>query len=223
MNDWQQALRLMQCEATAYQIEQLQHYLALLQRWNKVYNLTAVRNPNDMLPLHIYDSLSVVAHLPEGSVLDVGAGAGLPGIPLAIMNPERAVTLVDSNGKKTRFIQQAIIDLGLENAQVVHGRVEQLEAQLALSDQQQPLDTTTVSTVTKFDVIISRAFASLEDFVNTSGRYLKTSGYLCAMKGKLPEREMADLPVGYNVVESIALQVPNVDAQRHLIKITCTK
>ncbi|TXH66529.1 MAG: 16S rRNA (guanine(527)-N(7))-methyltransferase RsmG, partial [Thiothrix sp.] len=138
------------------QDQQLQQYLELLQRWNKVYNLTAVRDPEQMLPLHLWDSLSIVPFIQAQTCLDVGSGAGLPGIPLAILRPTQHFTLLDTNGKKTRFIQQAALELGLANVEVVQTRVEQWQPEQ------------------KFAAIISRAFASLADFVTVSGEHLQT-------------------------------------------------
>lgn len=188
--------------ATAQQLALLQQYLVLLQRWNKVYNLTAIRNPADMLPLHLWDSLSVVPYIQAERCLDIGSGAGLPGIPLAIMCPQQAFTLVDTNGKKTRFMQQAVLELGLKNVHVVQVRAEQW------------------STPLLFPAIISRAFASLADFVAVSAAHLQPDGVLYAMKGRYPLEEIAELPVGWGVKQTHRLHVPELDAERHLLELT---
>lgn len=198
---WQDGLQQLNIQADAEQLEKLQAYLQLLQRWNKVYNLTAVRKPADMLPLHIFDSLAVAEHIQGDNCLDVGSGAGLPGIPLAIMQAERQFTLLDTNGKKARFIQQAIIQLGLSNATVVQARVEAWQP-----------DTT-------FDAIISRAFASIEDFVNISAMHLKARGTLYAMKGQYDQAEIAALPKGFVLSKTHKLAIPLLSAQRHLLEI----
>ena len=186
------------------QDQQLQQYVELLLRWNKVYNLTAVRDPEQILPLHLWDSLSVVPFIEAESCLDVGSGAGLPGIPLAIMRPTQQFTLLDTNGKKTRFIQQATLELGLTNIQVVQVRVEQWQPKQ------------------KFAAIISRAFASLADFVTVSGQHLQAAGRLYAMKGRYPDTEIAELPRGWSLASSHPLSVPGLNAERHLLELTRT-
>lgn len=186
------------------QDQQLQQYVELLLRWNKVYNLTAVRDPEQILPLHLWDSLSVVPFIEAESCLDVGSGAGLPGIPLAIMRPTQQFTLLDTNGKKTRFIQQAALELGLTNIQVVQVRVEQWQPKQ------------------KFAAIISRAFASLADFVTVSGQHLQAAGRLYAMKGRYPDTEIAELPRGWSLASSHPLSVPGLNAERHLLELTRT-
>lgn len=202
---WQQGLDSLGVALSARQQEQLQQYMQLMQRWNKVYNLTAVRDPQQMLPLHLWDSLSVAALVRGDNCLDVGSGAGLPGIPLAVLYPERQFTLLDTNGKKTRFIQQAALELGLGNVQVVQQRVEQWQPD------------------GKFTAIISRAFASLTDFVTVSAAHLQDAGILYAMKGRYPEQELAGLPKGWVLSQSHSLDVPGLDAERHLLELVrCT-
>ncbi len=181
--------------------QQLQHYLQLLQRWNKVYNLTAVRDPAQMQLLHIDDSLSVASFIRGETCLDVGSGAGLPGIPLAIIQPERQFTLLDTNGKKTRFMQQAVLELGLKNVQVVQTRVESWQPEHC------------------FDAIISRAFASLYDFVTFTGKHACENGILYAMKGRYPETELAELPQGWKLVAKHSLHVAGLEAERHLLEL----
>jgi 16S rRNA (guanine527-N7)-methyltransferase len=200
-SDWQVSLQQLNCQPSEQQLTKLQAYLVLLQRWNKVYNLTAVRNPDDMLALHLFDSLAVADYIQGDYCLDVGSGAGLPGIPLAIMQPERQFTLLDTNGKKTRFIQQAIIELQLKNAKVVQTRVETWQPP-------QP-----------FDAIISRAFASITDFIDSSLQHLHAEGCLYAMKGQLIASEWDQLPDSVSIRKTHRLQVPRVNAERHLIEI----
>lgn len=185
----------------ADQQDLLLQYLLLLEKWNQVYNLTAVRDVMKMVSAHLLDSLSVIALLPEGKVLDVGSGAGLPGIPIAVARPAFAVTLLDSNHKKTAFLRQAVADLGLKNASVVCERVESPNAPAG------------------FDVIISRAFSDLGEFVSLSGRLLAPNGVIAAMKGVHPFEELERVPAGFRVKEVKALRVPGLDAERHLVLI----
>jgi len=199
---WNTGLKSLSCEPTDDQLASLKQYVDLLNRWNKTYNLTAVREPKDMIPLHIFDSL-VVADLIKGdNCLDVGSGGGLPTIPLAIMQPQRQFTALDTNGKKTRFIQQAVIELGLKNVQVVHERVEKWQAPQ------------------RFNAIISRAFASIHDFVSSSSMHLAEGGTMYAMKGQYPTAEMQYLPKGFKLSSSHELHVPMVEGERHLLEIT---
>ena len=199
---WDSGLALLSCKPTDEQLAKLKQYVDLLERWNKTYNLTSVRNPKEMIPLHIFDSL-VVADLIKGdNCLDVGSGAGLPTIPLAIMQPERQFTALDTNGKKTRFIQQAVIELGLKNVAVEQARVEKWKSEV------------------KFDAVISRAFASIVDFVETSSEHISEGGVLYAMKGQYPTDEMQSLPKGFQLSCSHGLDVPSVEGKRHLLEIT---
>lgn len=183
------------------QQDKLGRYLQLLQRWNKVHNLTAVRDPAQMQVLHIDDSLSVAPYIRGETCLDVGSGAGLPGIPLAIIQPGRQFTVLDTNGKKTRFMQQAVLALGLQNVRVVQTRVESWKPGHC------------------FDAIISRAFASLHDFVSFTGKHACENGILYAMKGRYPDSELAELPSGWAVQAQHALHVPGLDAERHLLEL----
>ena len=182
------------------QYAQIECYIKLLLRWNKVFNLTAIRAAEDMLPLHILDSLSVLPYIDYQHCLDVGSGAGLPGIPLAIAHPEKQMTLLDTNGKKTRFMQQAVIELNLKNVRIVHARVEKWSPE-------QP-----------FDAIISRAFSSLQDFVHLTAHHLSTTGMLYAMKGRYPADELESLPQEYRATE-VKLSIPSLDVDRFLIEI----
>ena len=199
---WKAGLALLNCEPTDEQLAKLTQYVDLLERWNKTYNLTAVRNPKEMIPLHIFDSLAVAGLIKGNNCLDVGSGAGLPTIPLAIMQPQRQFTALDTNGKKTRFIQQAIIELGLKNVTVEQARVEKWQSG------------------SKFDAVISRAFASIYDFVSSSSEHLAQDGVLYAMKGQYPTAEMQYLPQGFQLKISHELEVPFVDGERHLLEIS---
>lgn len=195
----QSAARKMGLSLTDATVDQLLAYLALFAKWNRAYNLSAIRDPAEMLERHLVDSLSVVDLCGSGPIIDVGTGGGLPGIPLAICHPERPVTLLDANGKKTRFLFQVATELGLANVTVVNERVE------AFRPQQ------------KFDGVVSRAFASLRDMIDGSEHLLTSHGKFYAMKGKLPTDELSELPKGIKVEQTHPLTVPGCDAERHLI------
>jgi len=186
-------------------VEHLTRYLQELAKWNQTYNLTAVRDPADMVPRHLLDALAVNSYLHGKRVLDVGTGAGLPGIPLALVNPDKHFTLLDSNGKKIRFVQHVVGVLGLSNVEPVQARIESW-------DFEQP-----------FDVIVSRAFSTLADFINGSGRMLGPGGSLLAMKGKLPEAELAALPAGWRAIGVHGIRVPMLDAERHAVILQPTE
>jgi 16S rRNA (guanine527-N7)-methyltransferase len=190
------------------QIGRLADYVALLAKWNTVYNLTAIRDPRQMLIQHILDSLSIVPHLAahEGrSILDVGSGGGLPGIVLAIALPDRNVTLNDIVQKKTAFQAQAKAELKLENLSVVTGRVENLRPGVEVPE--------------KFDAIVSRAFAELADFVTLARHLVSERGSIWAMKGVRPDAEIDRLPAGARVAQVVRLRVPSLDAERHLVEV----
>ena len=174
-------------------------YLALLDKWNRVYNLTAVRDAERMVSHHVLDSLAAVPFFEGETVLDVGSGGGLPGIPLAIARPELQVTLIDSIAKKTAFLLQAKAELGLENLNVVTSRVEDFRP------------------VAGFDVITSCAFSDLKEFVTLTRHLLKPDGRWLAMKGLMPHEEIASLPDWVKVSANHALLVPRLEASRHLI------
>jgi len=178
-------------------------YLALLLRWNGTYNLTAVRDPREMVTRHLLDSLAMVAHV-EGlaTLADLGTGPGLPGIPLAIALPELRVTLVESNGKKARFLREAVRQLKLSNAEVAESRIEALDRPGG------------------FDAITARALATLPDILSVGGHLPKADGgRLLAMKGIHPVDEIAALPAGWRLVAVTPLTVPGLDAERHLVVI----
>ncbi|WP_293778599.1 16S rRNA (guanine(527)-N(7))-methyltransferase RsmG [uncultured Oxalicibacterium sp.] len=201
--DGAQALSLSLSEA---QLQKLIDYLGLMIKWNAVYNLTAVRDPAQMVVQHLLDSLAAVSAFDGAErVLDVGAGGGLPGIVLAIWaqeaQPQLRLTMIDTVHKKTAFLTQVKAELGLSNVSVQTGRVEHWQAP-------QP-----------FDVITSRAFAELNDFVTWSGHLLKQGGRFIALKGVAPDEEIARLPAGWHVTEVRALHVPTLHAERHLILI----
>lgn len=177
-------------------------YLALLHKWNKVYNLTAVRDPQQMVSHHLLDSLAVLPYLWPGRWLDVGCGAGLPGVVLAVARPDWQFCLLDSNSKKTSFVQQAVIELGLKNVSVHCERVEEWQPE------------------EKFDGIISRAFTELGDFLRITRHLMVEGGSWAAMKG-LAERELAGVPEGCKVERIIPLQVPGLHAARSLVIAAC--
>ncbi len=187
------------------EVDQLLAYLDLLQRWNATYNLTAVRDPERMLTQHVADCMAVVSPLrrhfgsaPSRRLLDVGSGGGLPGVVIAILNPEIDVTCVDTVGKKAAFLQQVAASLPLRNLHSQHARVEQMKT-------------------APFDVVTSRAFASLADFVDLTGQHLAMGGVWLAMKGKDPADELAALPIGIDVFHVEQLDVPGLDAERCLV------
>jgi 16S rRNA (guanine527-N7)-methyltransferase len=180
-------------------MDQLASYLDLLVKWNRVYNLTAIRDEAKLVSHHVLDSLAVVNHLPDGNVLDVGSGAGLPGIPIAISCPGRAVTLLDSNHKKGAFLKQAIAELGLATTRVVSVRVEAYR----------PSE--------RFRTVISRAFADLTDFVKLAGHLCAPDGVMIAMKGLHPDDEIAQLTSSWKVAKTLRLEIPQIDASRHLV------
>ncbi|MDG9782724.1 16S rRNA (guanine(527)-N(7))-methyltransferase RsmG [Metapseudomonas otitidis] len=191
----------------ARQHELLMGYLALLIKWNKAYNLTAVRNPDEMVSRHLLDSLSVVPFVAErgNDWLDVGSGGGMPGVPLAILFPERRFTLLDSNGKKTRFLTQVKLELGLENLGVVNARVEAFRPE-------QP-----------FAGIVSRAFSALEDFANWTRHLGDRDTHWLAMKGLRPDDELARMPEDFKVEAEHTLAVPGCQGQRHLLILRRTE
>ena len=177
-------------------------FLRLLAKWNRAYNLTSIRDPLEMVPLHILDSLTARPFLAGERILDVGCGAGLPGIPLALTEPARHFTLVDATLKKVRFVRQAIGDLKLRNVQAEHVRIEDY-APVAL-----------------FDTVICRAFASLPDFIGGVARLVAPGGRLLAMKGRLPADELAQLPDGWVAAAVSPVRIPGLDAERHMVVVS---
>lgn len=186
-------------ELSESQHRQLLAYLALLIKWNKAYNLTAVRDPDEMVSRHLLDSLSVVRFIEGERQLDVGSGGGMPGIPLAILFPEMKVTVLDSNGKKTRFLTQVKLELALANLKVIHSRAEAFQPELP------------------FNGIISRAFSSLEDFTQWTRHMGDGETRWLAMKGLHPVDELVALPADFHLESAQALAVPGCQGQRHLL------
>jgi len=201
---WHQQLemgfRTMGLTSTSFQQHRLLAYLGLLLKWNAAYNLTAIREPEDMVSRQLLDSLSILPLIRGPRVLDVGTGAGLPGVPLAIMLPDLEFTLLDTNSKKTRFVNQVKLDLGLDNLTVVQQRVEEFQPE------------------NRYDTITSRAFASLGDMLQGSRHLLVTDGRWLAMKGQFPEQEITDLDPVYDVSWEL-LSVPGETGMRHAIII----
>ena len=183
------------------QIDQLIDYSVLLGRWNKTYNLTAIRDPLDVIRFHLLDSLAINKFLEGKNFIDVGTGAGLPGIPLAIINPHRKFTLLDSNGKKTRFLFQAKLDLGLANIDEINDRAERFFPEQ------------------KYDCVLTRAFASLGEMIKNCHHLLMLDGYFLAMKGRIDESELSEVTKNYKVSHSSPISVPGVDGSRHILKI----
>ncbi|SUW66078.1 Ribosomal RNA small subunit methyltransferase G [Buttiauxella agrestis] len=184
---------------------QLVGYVELLHKWNKAYNLTSVRHPDEMLVRHILDSIVVEPHLQGSRFIDVGTGPGLPGIPLAIVRPDSHFTLLDSLGKRVRFLRQVQHELHLENITPVQSRVEEFPAE------------------PPFDGVISRAFASMTDMVTWCKHLPAENGRFYALKGLRPDDEIAALPAEFSVEEVIRLQVPELDGERHLVMIKPNK
>lgn len=185
-------------------LEKLERLLVLLDKWNHVYNLTAIRDPSESVSHHILDSLAVAEFLPEGRLADVGSGAGFPGIPLALACPQRQVVLIDSSQKKAAFMQQAVLELGLGNVTVIHSRVEAYRPQLL------------------FPVVISRAFAELSQFISAARHLCSPGGRLIAMKGLRPDEELAGIPPAA-IERVVRLTVPGLRAQRHLVVVDPAK
>ena len=200
----QNGLAEMGLSLTEAQQNKLIEYVELLKKWNKTYNLTALRDESLMISHHLLDSLTLLPYIKGAeTMLDVGSGGGQPGIPTAICRPDLQITLLDANTKKTSFLQQAVIELGLSNVRVVSGRVE------AVQDFQA-------------DVITSRAFAELADFVNWTAQLLKDGGYWAAMKGVFPQEEIDRLPDFVTVEKVEEMHVPQLNAERHMV-IMCKK
>lgn len=187
-------------EVSEQQRDQLVGYVEMLNKWNKAYNLTSVRDPQEMLIKHIMDSIVVSTHLQGSSFIDVGTGPGLPGIPLSIMNPDKQFVLLDSLGKRIRFIKQVLHELKIENVTPVQSRVEEYQPEEL------------------FDAVLSRAFASMSDMVEWCHHLPKTDGgCFLALKGQLPQSEIEQLPEWCSVTDIKALSVPQLEGERHLV------
>jgi 16S rRNA (guanine527-N7)-methyltransferase len=182
--------------------EKLWAYLELLRKWNRVYNLTSIRDLKESVLLHILDSLSIQPYLHGDYLLDVGTGAGLPGIPLALTNPDKHFVLLDSSGKKTRFLSQAMYELELKNVEVVQARAEDFKAEK------------------KFDSILSRAFANIQVMLESTQHLLAEHGQFLAMKGVYPDTEIQAISAEFNVVGVHKLLIKGLDAERHLVCVT---
>lgn len=193
-----QGLMAMGCTLAPETGQKLLAYVRLLEKWNRTYNLTAVRDPAEMIPKHILDSLAVLPYLRGPRVLDIGTGAGLPGIPLALARPDLEFVLLDSNAKKTRFVTQACAELGLKNVEVVVTRVDKY------------------TPGTKFDTLISRAFSAIADMLASARHLCAEGGQFLAMKGVYPEEELRAIPAGFQVSRVVPLTIPGLGAARHL-------
>ena len=195
----QEGLQSMGLSLTTAQQLLLLEYVALLKKWNSTYNLTALRDEHTMISHHVLDSLTLLPYIQHAQTLmDVGSGGGMPGIPTAICRPDLQITLLDANTKKTSFLQQAVIELGLHNVSVASGRVE------AMHDK-------------KVDVVTSRAFAELSDFISLTKHLLNENGYWAAMKGVYPYEELEHVPASVVVEKVDKLTVPMLNAERHMV------
>jgi len=196
----QRGMTTLGLEPPAGVLECLLQYVALLDKWNHSYNLTAIRDPRAMITRHLLDSLAVMPYIEGPQLADVGTGPGLPGIPLALMRPDFDWVLIDSNGKKTRFVTQAVAELGLKNVRVLTGRVAEMQLE------------------SRCNTVISRAFTDIAAFIGGAGHLCRDDGQLLAMKAVVVADELLQLPDGY-YAERIPLQVPDLDAQRCIIRI----
>ena len=195
----QEGLQSMGLSLTTAQQLLLLEYVALLKKWNSTYNLTALRDEHTMISHHVLDSLTLLPYIQHAQTLmDVGSGGGMPGIPTAICRPDLQITLLDANTKKTSFLQQAVIELGLHNVSVASGRVE------AMHDK-------------KVDVVTSRAFAELAEFISLTKHLLNENGYWAAMKGVYPYEELEHVPASVVVEKVDKLTVPMLNAERHMV------
>jgi 16S rRNA (guanine527-N7)-methyltransferase len=194
-------LQALKVDLDTTQIKRLLFFLKLIEKWNRVYNLTAVSEPERMVSVHLLDSLSVLSYIKGRSIADVGSGAGLPGIPLAVCQPEKQFVLLDSQARKTRFMKQAIMELKLLNVQVCRVRIESF------------------SETKRFDTVVCRAFSTLSGFISVAGGLCKRSGCMLALKGKYPSSELTDIPAGYELKTVKRLVVPGLKRQRHVVEI----
>ena len=199
--DLQQGAQALGLNLSEEALNLLLKYQDALVLWNKAYNLTAIREPKEMLVKHLLDSLSILNDLPEGRLLDIGTGGGMPGMIIALCQPARQCVLLDANGKKIRFLKQFIADLKLQNVIAVQTRVE---------------NTDSINELGQFDVITSRAFASLTDFINASKPYMHQDSIIASMKGLIPHDEVEAFKNEFSC-DIIALKVPRLDEQRHLL------
>ena len=193
-------LQEMGVEVTSEQAGLFRQYLTLLDKWNQVYNITSVTPKSMWVSTHLYDSCSIISVLPRGLLLDIGTGGGFPGLVIAIAQPERDVVLLDRSQKKTTFLKQVVIELGLKNVVVETSRIESFDC------------------FKRFDVIVSRAFSELKIFLRSASRFCDSGGALFAMKGKYPSAELAEIPEG-KVRQVKKLNVPQLDAERHIVEL----
>ncbi len=201
INKLQSLLSKTELDVTEEQQKKLIGLVNLLSKWNKAYNLTSVRNPEDMLVKHIMDSIVVSPYLDGKRIIDVGTGPGLPGLPLAILNPDKHFVLLDSLGKRLRFIRQAVLELELKNVEFIQSRVEEYQPEQ------------------KFDIVLSRAFASLTDMLFWCKHLPNEKGCFLALKGQLPKEELKELDSQFKFIKSVQLTVPNLNAERCLVEI----
>ncbi len=197
----QAGLAQLEIEASAKQQQQLLDYLHLLHKWNSSFNLSGIKDLADMVALHLLDSLTLSKHLHGKTILDIGTGAGLPGIPLAIVNPDKHFILLDSNSKKTRFLFQVKLTLGIDNITIENNRIEHYQSGRQL------------------DIVTCRAFSSLAKTIKMSEGLLTGACVLLAMKGTLPQQEIDEIPPGYKLVASTKVDVPGLNTERHIIEI----
>lgn len=188
-------------EITKEQKQKLIGFVELIAKWNKAYNLTSVRSIDEMLIKHIFDSIVVAPFLAHNTYADVGTGPGLPGVPLAIMHPDKKFVLIDSLGKRVRFIKQAIYELKIENVEAIQARVE------TVNDK-------------KVDAVLSRAFASIKDMIEWCEHLLVEDGQFLALKGQIHQLELDEIPSSFKVIAIEKLKVPNLDGERHLVSLT---
>lgn len=196
-----QGLTTLGLELSAEVQGQLLHFIQLLAKWNKAYNLTAVRDPAEMVTKHLLDSLAISPYLQRGEIIDIGTGPGLPGIPLALLRPDDQFTLLDSNSKKTRFVTQAVMELGIRNVTVVQSRAEAY----------QPAH--------PFDVVIARAFAGISELLRRVQHLCAAGTRVIAMKGQYPEDEMEGWPAGFRCESIEKITIPGLQAERHVVLI----
>jgi len=189
-------------DASQIQINQTLDYLSLLQKWNQSFNLVSSRNNLEIVERHILDSLSVNEYIGGECILDMGSGAGLPGIPLAIFNPEKKFILLDSNGKKTRFLQQVKTALHLQSIEIENSRVENYQ------------------TKHQIDMVVCRAFSSLAEIAKKAQHLLSRDCKILAMKGKFPEQEISELSEEFTVSNIVELKVPGISSERHLVELS---
>lgn len=201
----QDGMRELDLSVNDSQIEAFITYLKLLEKWNTSFNLSGVDDIHSMVARHLLDSVAISPYLDGKNIVDVGTGAGLPGIPLAIMHPEKHFTLIDSNGKKTRFLFQVKIALKIDNISIENTRIEHYQSQQQI------------------DMVMCRAFSSLEDMAHKLQQLLTDDCTLLAMKGRYPEQELNSLPEGFEVARVIKLEIPGSESERHLVVMTRTK